>query len=68
MTPRGFAITLVWLGAALLLGLLLFRLVGGAWSLDDDEVPPVSSRQKALAVVALIVTVLGTAIFIWDWL
>ena len=68
MTPRGIAITLIWAGVLLLLGLLAFRFVRGSWSLEDEDVPAVTWKQKALAAAALAATAAGTGLFIWDWL
>ena len=67
MTIRAIAVALIWAGAALLLGLLLFRFVRGSWSLEDDDVPAVTWRQKALAAAALAAALAGTGLFVWDW-
>jgi hypothetical protein len=64
MSPRDLGITLIWAGAAVVLALLLYRLGRGAWSLEDDEVPPVSILQKVGGALALIAAIIGTVLFV----
>lgn len=67
MSPRAIAITLMWVGAVVLLGLLIHRFTRGAWSLEDDDIPAISARQKLLAALALASTAGGVALFVWSW-
>ena len=67
MTPRGIAIALIWLGALMLLGMLVYRFTRGAWSLEDEEIPAITLRQKLLAGFALSVTGGGVGLFVWSW-
>jgi len=67
MTPRAVAITLIWLGTVGLLGVLVYRLRRGAWSLEDEDIPPATGLQRLGAALALAVTAAGIALFIWDW-
>lgn len=67
MTPRGIGIALIWSGAVLLLGVLLYRLARGAWSLDDADIPPATWPQRLSAGAALVITALGIGLFVWDY-
>ncbi|CAA7623647.1 conserved hypothetical protein [Candidatus Terasakiella magnetica] len=67
MTIRGSGIALIWLGMAVLLGLLIHRFRRGAWSLDDDQIPVTTARQQGVFAAALTLTVLGTGLVIWDF-
>lgn len=67
MTPRGIAITLIWLGALVLLGVLLHRFLRGAWSLEDEDIPAITLGQKLLAGLALAAACLGAGLFVWSW-
>lgn len=67
MSPRAIAITLMWVGAVALLGLLVHRFSRGAWSLEDEDVPAISLRQKLLAALALGLAAGGVALFVWSW-
>ncbi|MBI3446487.1 MAG: hypothetical protein HY055_14300 [Magnetospirillum sp.] len=67
MTPRAIAITLIWVGALVLLGLLLHRFTRGAWSLEDEDIPTITLRQKLLAGLALAAACGGIGLFVWSW-
>ncbi|BAE51064.1 hypothetical protein [Paramagnetospirillum magneticum] len=67
MSPRAIAIALIWVGVLVLLGLLAHRFTRGAWSLEDDDVPVISPRQKLLAALALAATTGGLGLFVWSW-
>ncbi|TAN72364.1 MAG: hypothetical protein EPN20_03745 [Magnetospirillum sp.] len=66
MTLRALGIALIWAGVAMLAGLLLRRFGRGAWSLEDEDVPPVSSGHKAWAVLALAIAAGGIGLVIWS--
>ncbi|ARJ65600.1 hypothetical protein WV31_07985 [Magnetospirillum sp. ME-1] len=67
MSPRAIAIALMWVGALVLLGLLVHRFARGAWSLEDEDVPAISARQKLLSALALAAATGGVALFVWSW-
>ena len=64
MTIRALGITLIWVGVVLLAGLLLRRFRRGAWSLEDDDVPPVDVWHKVMAILALTATMGGIGLVI----
>ena len=66
MTLRAVGITLIWIGVVLLAGLLARRFLRGAWSLEDEDVPPVSFWQKGFAALALATTIGGIGLVIWS--
>ncbi len=66
MTIRALGIALIWAGVAMLAGLLLRRFVGGAWSLEDEDVPPVNAWHKGVAILALVATIGGIGLVIWS--
>lgn len=67
MSLRAVAVTLVWVGTGALLWLLLRRFARGSWSLEDEDVPVVSFRQKVIAALALLAAAAGLILFIWSW-
>jgi hypothetical protein len=67
MTPRAIAVTLIWVGVLVLLGLLLHRFARGAWSLEDDDIPVISLWQKLVAAFALTAAAAGLGLFVWSW-
>lgn len=67
MSLRAVAVTLVWVGTGALLWLLLRRFARGSWSLEDDDVPAVSPRQKVVAALGLTAAAAGVILFVWSW-
>ncbi|CUW40143.1 protein of unknown function [Magnetospirillum sp. XM-1] len=67
MSLRAIAIALMWVGVVALLGLMVHRFTRGAWSLEDDDIPVISTGQKLLAALALGLTAAGVALFVWSW-
>ncbi len=67
MTPRDLAMALVWSGALLLAGLLLYRFRRGAWSLEDAEIPSAGPGQKLAAGLAMAAAAAGIGLFIWSY-
>ncbi|WP_041041096.1 hypothetical protein [Paramagnetospirillum magnetotacticum] len=67
MSLRAIAIILIWVGVLALLGVLVHRFTRGAWSLEDDDIPVISPRQKLAAALALATTTAGLGLFIWSW-
>jgi hypothetical protein len=67
MSLRAMAVALIWVGVVALLVLLVHRFTRGAWSLEDDDVPAISPRQKLLAALSLAATTGGLGLFIWSW-
>jgi hypothetical protein len=67
MTPRDLAMALVWAGALLLAGLLLYRFRRGAWSLEDEDIPPPSPAQKLCALAGMLTALAGIVLFIWSY-
>jgi hypothetical protein len=63
---RSLGIVLIWVGVVMLAGLLVQRFRRGAWSLEDDEIPPVALGQKIFAGLAMAVTTGGTGLVIWS--
>ncbi len=68
MTPRDLAMALVWSGALLLAGVLLHRFRRGAWSLEDEDIPPAGPLQKLAAGLAMAAAAAGIGLFIWSYL
>ena len=66
MTLRAMGIALIWAGVVMLAGLLIQRFRRGAWSLEDDEIPPVALGQKLFAALAMAATASGTGLVIWS--
>ena len=66
MTIRAMGIALIWAGVVMLAGLLILRFRRGAWSLEDEEIPPVPLGQKVFAALAMAVTTGGTGLVIWS--
>ncbi|WP_254432505.1 hypothetical protein [Magnetospirillum sp. SS-4] len=57
---------LVWAAVAVALGLLLHRFSRGAWSLEDDDIPPVTRIQKLLGLGILVAALGGTVVVVWS--
>lgn len=67
MSDAALSMALMWGGVGALLGLIAYRFARGAWSLEDADIPAISSVQRVLAVLALAVTIAGLVLFIRDW-
>lgn len=67
MTPRGIAIALIWVGTLLLLGMLLYRFRLGAWSLEDEDIPPPSLTHRLIAGGGLLAATAGVGLFVWSY-
>ncbi|MDO8606338.1 MAG: hypothetical protein Q7R40_07375 [Phaeospirillum sp.] len=66
MTVRALGIALIWVGVVILAGLLARRFLRGAWSLEDEDVPPVSPWHKGFAALAFATAAGGVGLVIWS--
>ena len=66
MTLWTLGLVLIWVGTGGALGLLLYRFVRGAWSLEDEDVPPVSPWHKGFAALAFATAAGGVGLVIWS--
>jgi hypothetical protein len=66
VTIRAIGIALIWAGVVMLAGLLVQRFRRGAWSLEDEDIPPVALGQKVFAGLAMAATTGGTGLVIWS--
>jgi hypothetical protein len=67
VSDAALSMVLIWGGVGALLGLMAYRFARGAWSLEDEDIPAVSSLHRVLAWLAVLAAAAGLVLFVRDW-
>lgn len=67
MDLRTVGFVLIWLGAVLLVAVLVHRVRRGAWGPDAfDETPPLARWPQAVSIAGVVAALTGAALMAWS--